>query len=91
MPSEGLDSYQGGVHEGAGCATSGNWHAMLLVGYGTNERGLKYWRFRNSWGANWGEAGHLNLAMELPSGCLAGGVRVYRAAEAPRSVAGLGA
>lgn len=78
MPSEGLDSYASGVHEGTGCQSSGLWHSMILVGYGLSERGIAYWRFRNSWGVEWGEAGHFSLAMSVPSECLAGGVRVYR-------------
>lgn len=78
MPSEGLDSYSGGVHDGAGCATSGHWHAMLLVGFGTSERGQPYWRFRNSWGPDWGERGHFRLAMSVPRACFATAVRVFR-------------
>lgn len=78
MPSVGLDSYEGGVHDGTGCQTSGLWHSMILVGYGVGEQGIAYWRFRNSWGVNWGDAGHFNLARSVPSECLAGGVRVYR-------------
>lgn len=79
MPSQGLDTYAGGVHDGTGCESTGNWHAMLLVGFGTDARdGTHYWRFRNSWGADWGERGHFNLAMSVPAGCLAGGVRVTR-------------
>ena len=87
MPAEGVDAYEGGVHEGTGCAQSANWHAMLLVGFGQNEQGVAYWRFRNSWGADWGEGGHFNLAMAVPGACLAGGVRVFRepGAAAPTS------
>jgi hypothetical protein len=32
-------------------------HAVLAVGYAEN-----YWKIQNSWGANWGEDGHIRLA-----------------------------
>lgn len=71
-----VETYESGVHDGLGCEASGNWHSMLLVGYGMNEQGIAYWKFRNSWGKNWGEQGHFKLAMSVSGKCLAGGVRV---------------
>lgn len=35
-------------------------HAVTAIGYGV-EGGKKYWTIQNSWGANWGEAGHIRL------------------------------
>lgn len=35
-------------------------HAMVLVGYGT-ENGVDYWLIRNSWGVGWGEKGHIRV------------------------------
>jgi cathepsin L len=35
-------------------------HAVLAKGYG-GEGKLQYWRIQNSWGANWGEQGHIRL------------------------------
>lgn len=78
MPDDGLLFYAGGVHSGANCEQSGKWHAMLLVGFGTSDSGVAFWRFRNSWGADWGDAGHFNLATSVSGACLAGGVRVFR-------------
>lgn len=79
MPAVGLETYVRGVHDGQACAGSRMWHAMLLVGYGRDEAtGTPFWRFRNSYGPDWGERGYFNLAMQVPSDCLAGGVRVYR-------------
>jgi len=36
-------------------------HAVLLVGYGLQGTS-GYWMIRNSWGADWGENGHIKLA-----------------------------
>jgi len=37
-------------------------HAVVLMGYGTDEAGNKdYWYIRNSWGKGWGEKGFIRL------------------------------
>jgi len=35
-------------------------HAVLAKGYGGEGKGM-YWRIQNSWGANWGEQGHIRM------------------------------
>eukprot|EP01051_Picozoa_sp_SAG22_P013806 SAG22_NODE_1592_length_4045_cov_1.929802_1_plen_601_part_00 len=52
----GLGAYKGGVYDCPhyGCGLS--FHAVTLIGWGTDNRsGLKYWTARNSWGDNFGE------------------------------------
>ncbi|KAH8068082.1 transferase [Aureococcus anophagefferens] len=48
-------------------------HAVVLVGYGTDEAlGKDYWLVRNSWGPTWGEKGYIRLrrhAADLDAYC----------------------
>lgn len=47
--------YRPGKPSGRGSGTN---HAVLIVGYGTDDRGVPFWKVRNSWGDSWGMGGY---------------------------------
>lgn len=36
-------------------------HAVCIVGWGTDDNGVKYWLLANSWGSNWGDSGFFRV------------------------------
>jgi len=53
-------NYDNGVFNGCGKDAVID-HAVTAMGYGEDATGTKYWIIQNSWGKDWGEAGHIRL------------------------------
>jgi len=63
-------SYESGVFNG--CSYTENIdvnHAVVLVGYGTDDKLGDFWLIRNSWGTGYGENGYIRLAREYDVQC----------------------
>ncbi|MFT7811241.1 cathepsin S-like isoform X2 [Arapaima gigas] len=59
--------YSGGIYDDPQCTSDTN-HAVLVVGYGT-ENGKDYWLVKNSWGKTWGEKGFVRMARNKNNLC----------------------
>lgn len=61
-----LQFYKKGVFS-TNCGTNLD-HAVILVGYGYEKDGHKYYIIRNSWGTSWGEDGYIRIIDNDPNG-----------------------
>ena len=52
--------YRSGIFDDESCPKNYINHAVIIVGYDTD---AGYWLIRNSYGENWGEEGHIKIAM----------------------------
>ena len=59
------------VYASTKCSTAATEHAhcVLLVGYGTTDKGEDYWLVKNSWGPGWGDQGYFKLARNRGNMC----------------------
>jgi C1A family cysteine protease len=71
-----FEAYAGGVLNDTECQADSPNHAVLLVGYGSNQTDHRgdYWIVKNSWGARWGEDGYIRLSSSTENAC---GIGMY--------------
>jgi len=60
--------YSEGVYEEAACSPVLLNHAVLAVGYGS-QNGQDFWIMKNSWGTQWGDAGYFKIARNQDNMC----------------------
>ncbi len=62
--------YSKGVYFNPDCDPERISHAVLAVGYGTDDKtGMDYWIIKNSYGTTWGEDGYAKLARNKNNHC----------------------
>merc|ERR1719265_552847 len=63
VPEEML-YYESGVLKVDSCKNDATQidHAVVLTGYGTDEKGIDYYTIRNSWSTYWGDEGYVKIA-----------------------------
>ncbi|XP_072546258.1 cathepsin L-like peptidase [Salminus brasiliensis] len=61
--------YKSGVYDDPFCSKSDLNHAVLVVGYGTDEKEQAYWLIKNSWGVHWGDMGYIKISKNKNNMC----------------------
>jgi cathepsin L len=61
--------YKTGVYYEKQCSSEQLDHGVLVVGYGTDQKGGDYWIVKNSWGTEWGMEGFIHIARNRGNHC----------------------
>ncbi|XP_055297428.1 procathepsin L-like [Sitodiplosis mosellana] len=70
--------YSTGVYFEPECLSQNvNGHAVLAIGYGTDENGQDYYLIKNSWSTSWGNAGYFKLARNKNNHCAIASAAYY--------------
>lgn len=72
----GFHEYRSGVYHDPRCSNRHLTHAVLIVGYGT-ENGQDYWHVKNSWGTSWGASGYIKMARNKDNHCGIANYAIY--------------
>ncbi|XP_060523574.1 procathepsin L-like [Cylas formicarius] len=68
---DGFQFYSDGVYYDPDCGSRQEDmnHAVLIVGYGQEPNGQKYWLVKNSYGPQWGVGGYVKMAKDANNHC----------------------
>lgn len=69
--------YSSGIYYEPKCDPNKLTHAVLAVGYGTDEHGKDYYIVKNSWGKKWGENGYIKMARNRNNNCGIASAAIY--------------
>lgn len=67
----GFQFYKDGIYLDSNCKNKQEEmnHGVLVIGFGTEADGKKYWLVKNSYGAQWGNGGYVKMAKDAGNHC----------------------